>query len=152
MAINHQEPDRPPIQYYATPEVSRLLTDYFNGQDLKEVFELDFRVVNYPWPSPDDFDYSVIPEQSKHNKGFTIVLGNAGIPDIINGTGVRGRGMGQLLIDIALQDEVGIGIIDRRVNFWYEYLRKGLEAGQGKIDIIHLGEDLGSQKGILLGP
>jgi len=213
MAINHQEPDRPPIQFYATPEVGRLLTNYFKGQDLKEVFELDFRrigpkplkkprkpmpgsgidkydmwgagyknspyhldtidmsgtypepvylpfadfktmddVVNYPWPSPDDFDYSVIPEQIKRNKSFAIVLGNAGIPDIINGTGVRGRGMEQLLMDISLQDEVGIAIIDQRVNFCYEYLHGGLEAGQGKIDIVHLGEDLGSQKGLLISP
>lgn len=109
-------------------------------------------VVGYPWPSPDDFDYSVIPEQIKHNKSFAIVLGNAGIPDIINGTGARGRGMGQLLMDIALQNEVGIAIIDQRVDFWYEYLHRGLEAGQGKIDIIHLGEDLGSQKGLLISP
>lgn len=49
MAINHQEPDRPPIQFYATPEVRKLLIDYFKGQDLKEVFELDFRYVG---PTP----------------------------------------------------------------------------------------------------
>lgn len=209
MAINHQEPDRPPIQFYATPEVAKLLTDHFNGQDLKEVFDLDFRyvgprplkeprkpgsgidmydmwgagyrnspyhldaidmsgtypepvylpfanfktmddVVDYPWPSPDDFDYSVIPRQIEQNRGFAIVLGNAGIPDIINGAGVRGRGMEQLLIDIALEDEVGIAIIERRLNFWYKYLRRSLKAGHGKIDIVHLGEDLGTQKGLLI--
>ena len=213
MTIDHQEPDRPPIQFYATPEVRKLLTDYFKGQYFKDVFELDFRyigprhlkkprrptpgsgidiydmwgagyrnssyhldaidmsgtypepvylpfanfktmndVMAYSWPSPDDFDYSVIPEQIKQNKGFAIVLGGAGIPDIINGVGARGRGIEQLLMNIVLQDKVGTAIIDQRVNFWYEYLRRGLEAGQGKIDIVHLGEDLGTQKGLMVSP
>jgi len=213
MAIDHKEPDRPPIQFYATPEVTKTLIDYFKGQDPKEVFEVDFRyvgpkplkktkkpkpdsgideydmweagyrnspyhldaidmsgtypepvylpfaefktmdeVTNYPWPNSEDFDYSVIPEQIKHNKGFAIVLGGAGTPDIINGAGVRGRGMERLLMDIVREDEVGVAIIERRVNFYYEYLRRSLEAGQGRIDIVHLGEDLGTQEGLLLSP
>lgn len=160
MAIDHQEPDRPPIQYYATPEVTRMLVDHFKGQDLREIFEVDFRnvqarylgklkkpipgsgidaydmwgvgyrncpyhlgvmgahmdsisvsgtypepvympfagiktmdeVTAYPWPNPDDFDYSVIGEQIERNKGFAIVLA-ADIPDIITGLGARGRGL-----------------------------------------------------------
>jgi len=213
MAIDHQEPDRPPIQFYATSEVRKLLTDYFKGQDPMEIFEVDFRgvgpkyleklkkpisgsgidaydmwgvgyrncpyhldtigvsgtypeavykpfagvktideVTTYPWPNPDDFDYSVIGEQIEHNKGFAVILGGAGIPDIITGMGARGRGLEQLLIEIALRDEVGIAIIDGRVNFWYEYLHRGLEAGRGKIDIVQLGDDLGTQKGLIISP
>ncbi len=220
MAIDHQEPDRPPIQFYATPEVTRMLVDYFKGQDPREIFEVDFRYVRprhlekpkkpipgsgidaydmwgvgyrncpydldlvgahmdaisvsgtypeavykpfadiktmdevraYPWPNPDDFDYSVIEEQIKRNKGFAIVFLGGSIPDIITGLGARGRGLEQLLIDIALQDKVGIAIIDGRVDFWYEYLHRGLEAGQGKIDIVHFGDDLGTQKGLMISP
>ncbi len=213
IALNFQEPDRPPIQFYATPEVNKLLTNYFKGKTPRESFEVDFRyvgprylkeakkalpgsgidqydmwgagyknspyhldaidmggtypepvylpfadmkttdeVIEYPWPNPDDFDYSAIPEQIEDYGDFAIVLGSAGIPDIINGAGVRGRGMARLLMDIALEDKVGIAIIDKRVNFWYEYLKRGLQTGQGKIDIVHLGEDLGSQKGPLISP
>jgi len=219
MAIDHQEPDRPPIQFYATPEVTKLLIDYFKGQDLKEIFEVDFRdvvpgylgklkkpipgsgvdaydmwgvgyrncpyhlnpigkhsdtisvsgtypeavykpfagietmdeVTAYPWPNPDDFDYSIIEEQIERNKGYAVVL-DGDIPDIITGLGARGRGLEQLLIDIALQDEVGMAIIDGQVNFYYEYLRRRLEAGQGKIDIVHLCDDLGTQKGLIISP
>jgi len=53
-------------------------------------------------------------------------------------------------LDIGPQDEVGVATIDRRVDFWHEYLYGGLEAGQGKIHIVHLGEDLGSRKGLLI--
>jgi len=105
----------------------------------------------YPWPSPDDLDYSVIPEQIEKVKDYAVCLGGAGIPDIINGVG-RGRGMEQVLVDIAMQDEVGIAIIDARVDYYYEVIKRALEAGQGKIDILCLGEDLGSQKGPTMSP
>ena len=109
-------------------------------------------VINYPWwPSPDDFDFSGIPDQIERVKDYAVCHGSAGTPDIINSVG-RGRGMAQVLIDIATEDEVGIAIIDKRVDFYYERCRRALEAGQGKIDILYLGEDLGSQKGLTMSP
>jgi len=109
-------------------------------------------VVSYPWwPSPDDYDFSVIPEQIERIEDYAVCFGSAGIPDIINSVG-RGRGMAQVLMDIAGEDEVGIAIIDKRVDFYYEYCRRGLEAGAGKIDILCLGEDLGTQKGPTMSP
>lgn len=207
MSVSHSEPDRPPIQTYLTPEIAAALNNYFGGQPIHEVFEIDFRFVGpaggpqhrvpepgsgieaydewgtgysrvrnsaggeyleatdlvlgrletmdqvraHPWPSPDDFDYSVIRSQIEHNGDYAVCLGSAGIPDIINGVG-RGRGMEQVLVDIATEDEVGIAIIDARVDFYYEWCRRCLEAGQGKIDILCLGEDLGSQKGPTMSP
>ncbi len=105
----------------------------------------------HPWPSADDFDYSVVPEQIEAVKNYAVCLGSAGIPDIINGIG-RGRGMEQVLVDIITADEVGTAIIDRRVDFYYEWCRRSLEAGGGKIDILCLGEDLGTQKGPTMSP
>lgn len=108
-------------------------------------------VQNYPWPSPDDFDYSVIPEQCEGVKDYAICLGGAGDPDILNGVS-RGRGMEQVVLDIALRDEVGLAIIDKRVDFCYEVLRRGLEAAGGKVDILCLGEDCGHQGGRMFSP
>jgi len=108
-------------------------------------------VNSHPWPSADDYDYSVIPEQIEQVKDYAVCLGSPTVPDIINGIG-RGRGMEQVLIDIITEDEVGIAIIDRRVDFYYEWCRRGLKAGGGRIDILHLGEDLGSQKGPTMSP
>lgn len=108
-------------------------------------------VMNYPWPSPDDFDYSGIAEQGERFKDFAICLGGAGYPDIINGVS-RGRGMEQVLMDIVLRDEVGMAIIDKRVDIFYEVLRRGLEAANGKVDILCLGEDTGNQNGRMVSP
>jgi uroporphyrinogen decarboxylase len=108
-------------------------------------------VERYPWPRPDDYDYSIIPEQCERFRNYAVCLGDAGSPDIVNGVS-RGRGMQQVLMDIALRDEVGLAIIDRRVEFCYEVLRRGLEAAHGKVDVLCLGEDCGNQKGRMVSP
>ncbi|MFW6162014.1 MAG: hypothetical protein ACODAJ_04550, partial [Planctomycetota bacterium] len=63
-------------------------------------------VAAYPWPSPEDFASSVIPEQCERWRDYAVCLGGAGDPDIVNGVS-RGRGMARVLMDIALRDEVG---------------------------------------------
>jgi len=109
----------------------------------------DFR--KYPWPDINDYDFSTVEEQCEKYRDFAICFGDAGMPDIVNGVS-RGRGMEQVLMDIGLQDEVGMAIIDKRVDFYYEYARRGLEAAKGKIDILCLGEDCGTQNGRLVSP
>jgi len=108
-------------------------------------------VQRYPWPDPDAFDYSTIPAMCEKYKDFAVCVGGAGWPDIVNGVS-RCRGMEQVVMDIALRDEVGLAIIDKRVDFAYHYLRRCLEAGRGKIDILCTGEDCGNQNGRMFGP
>jgi len=105
----------------------------------------------YPWPDPNDYDYSTIEAQCDAVRDFAVCCGSAGIPDIVNGVS-RGRGMEQVLMDIALRDEVGMAIIDKRVDFYYTMLRRTLEAAKGKIDIVCLGEDTGNQNGRMVSP
>ena len=108
-------------------------------------------VERYPWPSPDDYDYSVIPEQCDCYRDYAIMLGDAGTPDILNGVS-RGRGMERVITDIALRDPVGLAIIGRRCDFHHEVLRRGLQAANGKVDIVQLGEDTGNQNGRMFSP
>ncbi len=202
-SLRWQEPDRPPIQIYLTPEIEERLRKYFGQPDLLSVFGVDFRSIGavwkgalkpdhdglfydvwgtgyrnavyefgtypeatdlalsrvttmdefetYPWPDINDYDFSTIAEQCERYKDYAVCIGDAGMPDIVNGVS-RGRGMEQVLIDIATQDEVGIAIIDRRVDFYCEYIKRALEAADGKIDIVCLGEDCGTQKGRMVSP
>jgi uroporphyrinogen decarboxylase len=105
----------------------------------------------YPWPRPEDYDYSVLPDQCERVKDYAVCLGGAGVPDIVNGL-LRGRGMEQVMIDIATRDPVGMAIVDKRVEFWYEVMRRGLEAADGRVDILCLGEDCGNQQGRMFSP
>lgn len=109
----------------------------------------DFR--RFPWPDPAAFDYSTVAQQCDKVKDFAIHCGGAGLPDILNGVS-RGRGMETVMMDIATRDEVGLAIINKRVDFYYENMRRTLEAAGGKIDILCMGEDMGNQNGRMFSP
>lgn len=100
----------------------------------------------YPWPSPDDFDYAAVEAQCDRYAEYAVCTGHAGQPDILNGVS-RGRGMERVMMDIMMEDPVGLAIIDKRCDFYYEVSRRTLEAANGKIDILCIGEDTGNQLG-----
>lgn len=105
----------------------------------------------YPWPDPDAFDYERVTAACEQAGDYAVCCCGPGTPDIVNGVS-RGRGMEQVLIDIALRDEVGLAIIDRRCDILFEVARRTLEAGRGRIDILHIGEDAGNQNGRMVSP
>jgi len=102
-------------------------------------------VANWPMPSPDDYDYSGVAEACRCYKEYAI-NGAAGFGDIINGNGFL-RGMEQVLIDLITDDPAGLLLADRRMDIQIEVTRRTLEAAQGGVDFLWLGEDLGTQIG-----
>jgi len=203
-AINHQQPDRTPIQTYLTPEIALKLFDHFKTDDILPFLGVDFRTVEpqyvgpprpvpagcscvdewgvgyrtiqfetgaydeashlpmappitlaeveaFSWPTADLFDYSDIEAQCDALAEYAVCFGGAGTPDIVNGVS-RSRGMEQVIMDIAMEDPVGVAIIDKRCDVLYERCRRALEAGNGKIDILCLGEDCGNQAGPMFPP
>ena len=100
----------------------------------------------WPWPDPARFDYSKIAEQCRVHADYCICAGHAGVGDIINSNGML-RTMEQVLIDMATDDPAGIRLIDIRTEINLEIIRRTLEAGNGAIDLLWIGEDLGTQRG-----
>jgi len=101
-------------------------------------------VANWPMPNPDDFDYSKLDAECDRHERFAVYTGGAGLPDIINATGMI-RTMQQVLIDLITDNPAGLLYIDRRLEINLEITRRTLEAAKGKIDFVWLGEDLGTQ-------
>ncbi|HEY3418545.1 MAG TPA: uroporphyrinogen decarboxylase family protein, partial [Armatimonadota bacterium] len=97
----------------------------------------------WPMPSPDDFDYSQIPVDCRKLQDYCVCL-NA-MPDIINATGMI-RTMEQVLIDLITDDEAGMRYLDRKMAIQTEILERSLEAAKGGVDLLLLGEDLGTQR------
>ena len=100
----------------------------------------------WPMPDPDRYDYSQVAPFAEREKDFCVTCGGAGWPDVINGCGML-RTMEQVLVDLVTDDEGGLRLIDRRNEIQVETARRTLEAGKGKIDLLCLGEDLGTQRG-----
>ncbi len=107
------------------------------------------QVADWPLPSPDNYDYSQVAARCRQCRDFALVVGGAGIPDIINGNGML-RGMEQTLIDLISDDPAGMLLARRRSEINLEMLRRVLEAAGGQINLLYTGEDLGTQIGPMI--
>ena len=105
----------------------------------------------FTWPDPDWFDYKAIPEMCRQYPDFCIATGNFSVQDFINGVAF-GRGVEQVLIDIALKDPVYFYIVEKRHRFYMEVIERVLQAAEGKIDLVLCGDYFGSQRGLLISP
>lgn len=206
-AMNHQIPDRVPINYSSNPGIHERLLKYFGLQPndyegLLDILGADFRsmhtpykgtrlhdevpdrhvcplwgvrtrwiehqsggywdfcdfplqyadeeeVAQWPMPSPDDYDYSLVLSNCKRHENYAVYIGDPGLADIINTNGFL-RGTEQTLVDLATDDPAGLLLMDRRLEIQLEITYRTLEAAKGKIDFMWIGEDLGSQNAPLI--
>lgn len=120
---------------------------YLPFKDITDVDELKI----FRMPSADWFDYSHIKEDCKKYKDYVVYVGDAGTPDFMNGI-ARCRGVEQVLFDIATEDPVYINLMEQRFCFFHEMYKRVLQAGEGMIDVLCLGEDYGNQNGLMISP
>jgi len=108
-------------------------------------------VADWPLPSPDDHDYSIIKPLCEKWKEYACYTGHAGLGDIINANGML-RGMEQTLVDLITEDPAGMLLAKRRTDIGVEILRRTLKAADGGIDFVWMGEDLGTQIASIISP
>lgn len=106
-------------------------------------------IAAWPFPSPDDYDYSGVGPFCERYRDYCVVAGNAGIPDIINASGMVWT-MERVLLNIATEEPAFQVYIDRKLSVLYEIWARILEKGKGKIDVFYMGEDLGTQLGPMI--
>jgi uroporphyrinogen decarboxylase len=114
-------------------------------------FETVADVENFRWPETKWFDFSSIASDCDKYADYAVILGTPGNMDLINGT-ARGRGVEKVLYDIALEDPVGLACMDKRFECGYAISEEALKAAAGKVDILWIGEDYGTQNGLLVSP
>jgi uroporphyrinogen decarboxylase len=119
----------------------------FRYAEFKSVVDVD----NFRWPKVEWFDFSKMAEECQQYSDYAVVFGSPGNMDLINGT-AYGRGVEQVIYDIALEDPIGLACMEKRFQCCYEISKAGLEAGGGKIDILWIGDDYGTQNGLLMSP
>ncbi|HID05663.1 MAG TPA: hypothetical protein EYP10_00795, partial [Armatimonadetes bacterium] len=212
--LQHCEPDRVPVDYWAVSEVTERLKKHFGfktDEELLHHFNVDLRYVRGPsyiglelrrhpdgtvedlwgvrrrvvtiegngyrwsykhvvepplagatsvhdiekhrWPSPDWWNYSTIADEcERHRKrGYAVV--NAG--DRLDRTAqfkpfMYIRGMEQAYIDLIKNPDIAEAIIAHIRDYFLEYNRRVFEAADGKIDIFMMGDDFGTQRGLMV--
>lgn len=123
---------------------------YWDYCDFPLQFANEETIANWPMPDPDDFDYDAALAQCEVFKDYCLLHGSPGLGDVINSTGMI-RTMEQTLVDLVTDDSAGLLYIKRKTGVQFECSRRMLEAAKGKIDMLWMGEDLGTQRGPLIG-
>ncbi len=102
------------------------------------------QVAAWPMPNPDHFDYSQVADFCGKNSAFCITTGGPGIGDIINSSGML-RSMEQTLVDLITDEPAGLLLAKRRCQIYLALLERTLAAAKGGVDLLWMGEDLGTQ-------
>jgi len=97
----------------------------------------------FNFPSADWFDYSSVENDCDKLSDYVICIDKAGPDFIANISNVRG--LDNVFMDIATKNPVYLKLMEIEFEYRYELTRRTLEAGKGKIDVVHFADDLGSQ-------
>ena len=116
------------------------------GAPLSEVSSVD-EVEAYPWPSADEFEDTGLDQDISDHEEFAVVGGiNSAIFHIFTYV----CGFDNALMMLNLEPEISKAIIRRITDFWAGYLRKVLEIGNGRIDVIENCNDFGTQRSLFI--
>jgi uroporphyrinogen decarboxylase len=100
------------------------------------------------WPSPDWFDFSDFAARLDEWHGFALMATGPSIFQHVTFL----RGMEALLVDMATEPEMAHWLMDRFTNYYLAYFDRMFTAAPGRIDIMRVADDLGTQQGLLCGP
>lgn len=107
------------------------------------------------WPSPDWFDCRAIEAQCEavRREGRVVVFMGDRLNRIAQlKPAMYLRGVQEILLDMSLNPEIAGEIFAKIRRFYFAYAEKIFEAAKGKLDILLMGDDFGSQNGLLLSP
>lgn len=135
---------RKPVQNVAGTYMESACLPYADFKTIRDV-------ENWRWPRVEWFDYKALSHLCNSYAEYGILYGSPGNMDLINGTAF-GRGVEQVLFDIATEDLVGMACMEKRFELCYQRSEKALQTCKGKIDILWIGDDYGTQNGLLMSP
>lgn len=112
---------------------------------LAEAKTLD-EIAAFDWPTPDDFDYSGLAEQSHRWSDRALLYGSADVwqrPSLV-------RGLQNMFVDMVEHPDWSHFMSRKFTDFYTADYTRAAEATGGRIDLFLLISDLGSQKGPLI--
>lgn len=103
-------------------------------------------IEKHPWPRPDWFDFSAVPDYCQKHNNDCLAGGLGATFDMVGFF----RGMEQGMLDIYDNPVLMEAIIEKLFEFKYEYNLRMLQAAGGRMDILFVSEDMGSQNGLIV--
>ncbi len=108
---------------------------------------------DYAWPSLDWFDFSTLSDQVAAHDGYAIMTApGVASPGVLQ-TPIQGLlGEEKSLIAMVANPEFFAALVRRVLEFQLPFIERMMDAANGRIDFFRIGEDLGTQKGLLISP
>ena len=108
---------------------------------------------DHPWPSVDWFDFTTLEEQLNRYADYAIMTA----PNGHCSPGVLAAmqdlfGMEQTLVDMYVNPGLWHAAAERIMEFNMSFIRRLYETAGDRIDFFRIGEDYGTQRGLLFGP
>ncbi len=145
----------PPKDGYNIWGARTQVVDYGTGvyQETVSAPLADFETVeeieaNYHWPSPDDWDYSHIPDEIKDKKD-TPIRGGGSEPFLLY---KMIRGEEQAFMDLVLNPEIINYCLDKLFELAYQETLRIFETIPNQVMITYVAEDLGGQDALMYSP
>ncbi len=150
-----QHTDRPYADFWGVPR--KLVENEFGvyseiaGHPLGHATEVK-QIEEYLWPQQDWFEVNTIPEQidQAHATGRRFInyhragkLFEACWPL---------RNMESFMVDLLQTPDLAQAMLHRVLGFYTALARRVIEAGSGAIDMVTIGDDVGSQRGMMISP
>lgn len=117
---------------------------YFPLQHAESVADLE----KFPWPSPDDYDYSTLRAQAERQSERAVMCGYWAIFYWHN----RLRGLENSLMDGLANPDMTRYLVERVSAFFEDYQWHCFEAAKGLVDLTQVTDDYGSQNGLMISP
>ena len=107
---------------------------------------------DYPWPSRDWFDFSTIADQVSRFDDYAIMTApNFSSPGILQTPVQALVGMERSLMDIVINPEFFKTLVQHVLAFLRPFVDRMLQAAGGRVDFFRMGDDFGTQRGLLIG-
>jgi uroporphyrinogen decarboxylase len=106
------------------------------------------QLAEHRWPQPDWFDFSDIAERLDDWRDLAIMASGASVwqhPTFL-------RSLSGLLVDLLEAPDMAAYLMDRFTDFYVAYFDRMFSAAAGRIDILRIADDLGTQHGLLISP
>jgi len=107
---------------------------------------IDDALDRYIFPSADDFDYLMVEKFCDDHPDKAICFGHAGAYQM---AATNLRNTEQLFMDMALNPDGCHRLFEGMTGFLLEHYERALEAGKGKVDILRIHDDYGTQISML---
>ncbi len=117
-------------------------------QDCEDPADLD----NYPWPSLEWFDFSTLKDQVRRYRDYATMPGGGPASPGVLTTIQRLCGEQKAWTDMLINPNFFQALLQRVLDFQLRFIDKMMNASDGGLDFIRIGDDYGTQRGLLIGP